>query len=78
MSFIPAKVNDNPWVERGYVRRLERLPEGNTRKQRLLYGNFDYDDSDDILYDQQTIEKMFTRKQTPSDIRYTVVDASRM
>ena len=37
MSFIPALVNDNPWVEKRYITRLERLPETSVRKQRLLY-----------------------------------------
>jgi hypothetical protein len=62
MNFIPAKVGDNPWVDKKYVGRLERLPESSIRKQRLLYGNFDFDDSPGILYDQNTIEAMYIRE----------------
>jgi len=62
MEFIPSKVNDNPWVDQKYIERLERLPDSSIRKQRLLYGNFDFDDSPNILYDTATIEKMFERE----------------
>lgn len=79
MEFIPAKVWDNPWVDRKYVERLNRLPETSIRKQRLLYGNFDYDDNPAILYDQNTIEKMYTRKYTGSDTdHYMTIDAARL
>ena len=37
MEFIPAKVGDNPWVDKKYIERLQRLPESSIRKQRLLY-----------------------------------------
>ncbi len=77
MAFIPAKVGDNPWVDRKYVIRLERLPESSIRKQRLLYGNFDYDDNPGILYDQNTIEKMFTREPSWDRTRFLVIDAAR-
>ena len=78
MEFIPAKVWDNPWVDRKYVERLERLPDKSIRKQRLLYGNFDYDDNPAILYDQDTIEKMYSRKYVGSDIEhYITIDAAR-
>lgn len=77
MSFIPAKVNDNPWVDTQYITRLERLPETSIRKQRLLYGNFDFDDSPAILFDQNTIEKVFDREYDWDKTLYIVVDAAR-
>jgi len=79
MDFIPAKVWDNPWVDRKYVERLERLPDSSVRKQRLLYGNFDYDDDPWILYDQHTIQQMFDRKpdKYADDTPYITVDAAR-
>ena len=77
MEFIQAKVWDNPWVDRKYVIRLQRLPESSIRKQRLLYGNFDYDDNPGILYDQNTIEKMFTRKYEWDKTRFLTIDAAR-
>ena len=76
-SFIPAKVNDNPWVDKKYIERLQRLPDTSIRKQRLLYGNFDYDDNPSILYDYNTIEGMFSRIARESHEKYIVVDAAR-
>ena len=79
MDFIPATVNHNPWIDRQYVVRLERLPETSIRKQRLLYGNFDFDDNPGILYDQNTIMDMFDRQldNNVDDTPYIVVDAAR-
>lgn len=78
MEFIPSKVNDNPWVDKKYIERLERLPDSSIRKQRLLYWNFDFDDSPNILYDSNTIEKMFTRKYNWDTTPYLVIDCARL
>jgi len=79
MSFLPAKVDDNPWVDEKYIDRLRRLPEESIRKQRLLYGNFDYDDSPWLLFDTNTIQKMFDRyvEHWADDTPYITVDAAR-
>ena len=77
MAFIPSLVKDNPWVWKAYVERLERLPDSSIRKQRLLYGNFDYDDNPAILFDQNTIEKMYTRVYEGDNTHYITVDAAR-
>jgi uncharacterized protein YlzI (FlbEa/FlbD family) len=45
MEFIPSLVGHNPWVDKKFIERLERLPETSIRKQRLLYGNFEFDDN---------------------------------
>lgn len=77
MKFIPAKVWDNPWIDPSYIERLERLPESSIRKQRLLYGNFDFDDNPGLLYDQNTIEKMYDRPYEWDKTLYITVDAAR-
>jgi len=77
MKFIPSLVWDNPWVWKKFIERLERLPESSIRKQRLLYGNFNFDDNPGILYDQNTIDKMFNRDYEWDDTPYIVVDAAR-
>jgi len=78
MEFIPSKVGDNPWVDIKYIERLERLPDSSIRKQRLLYGNFDFDDSPNILYDSNTIEGMFTREYQGDTTPFLIVDAARL
>jgi len=78
-AFIPSLVWDNSWVDQKYIERLQRLPESSIRKQRLLYWNFEYDDNPWILYDQNTIEKMYSRiPESKSDkTPYIIVDAAR-
>lgn len=51
--FIPALAHDNPYLPKEYIASLEDLDEAS--KQRLLYGNFDYDDDPSALiaYDAQ-------------------------
>lgn len=77
MSFIPAKVDDNPWVPENYIERLRRLPESSIRKQRLLYWNFDYDDNPWILYDERTISQMFEGTYEWDITKYLTIDAAR-
>jgi hypothetical protein len=42
-KFVKATVKDNPYISKEYIEQLERSDE--MTKQRLLYGNFDYDDT---------------------------------
>lgn len=77
MAFIPSLVWDNPWVDQKFIDRLKRLPESSIRKQRLLYGNFDFDDNPGILYDQNTLEKMFGRELEADKTPYLTIDAAR-
>ena len=76
-AFIPSLVWDNPWVDKKFIERLERLPESSIRKQRLLYGNFDFDDNPGILYDQNTLERMFGRIPEWDKTIYLTIDAAR-
>jgi phage terminase large subunit len=58
-SFIPALVYDNPFAPQTYIQNLESSTD-NTIRQRLLYGNFDYDDNDLKLYNYDCIINMFS------------------
>lgn len=42
-AFVPALVTDNPHISPAYVENLARMPEGDPMKERLYYGNWDYD-----------------------------------
>jgi hypothetical protein len=64
-------------VDKKFIDRLKRLPESSIRKQRLLYGNFDFDDNPGILYDQNTLEKMFGRELEADKTPYLTIDAAR-
>jgi phage terminase large subunit len=45
--FIPSLPTDNPFLTEEYISMLHTLPE--VQKQRLLHGNFDYDEDDRAL-----------------------------
>ena len=78
-AFIPAIATDNPFVDKAYVDRLKRLPETSVRKQRLLYGNFEYNDDDSYWFSSQTTMTAFSWLvgYKTSHIRYAVIDVAR-
>lgn len=67
-KFIKALVDDNPFGETDYKKALESL-NSEVARQRLLFGNFDYDDSPDALYDYDAICDVFTN-ETEADLKY--------
>lgn len=76
-KFIRALVTDNPFVEFDYVKRLERSWDEIT-KQRLLYGNFEYDDDPTLLFTTFQIDNMFQWPFNLGWIKFMTVDAARM
>lgn len=78
IKFLVALVTDNPHGESGYIQRLEQIKD-KIRKQRLLYGNFDYDDDDNMLMTYDTISDLFRaehRVEKPGE-RYLIIDVAR-
>lgn len=57
-SFIPALVTDNPKRQKGYEQGLDEIS-NKARKQRLRHGNWEYDDSDNVLIPYEAIEAVF-------------------
>ena len=55
--FIPALATDNKRLPKSYIEQLEKTNE--VTKQRLLYGNFDYDDTPGRLFDYNAILNMW-------------------
>lgn len=56
--FIPSLPKDNPHLSADYIEQLKTLPE--VQQQRLLYGNFDYDDDDRALCNFDKLQDCFT------------------
>lgn len=80
-AFIQALVTDNPFISRHYVNNLRSLKDKAT-KERLLFGNWEYDDDPSALFDYDAIMDLFTNKPpewgddyTPT--RYITGDISR-
>lgn len=61
--FLPSLVTDNPYLPQSYIDNLKTL--GEADKQRLLYGNFDYDDDPAALIDFEAQNDLFTNDHVP-------------
>ncbi len=60
-AFIQALENENPFNSKHYRKQLERMRDKNTR-ERLLYGNWDYNDDPSVLFENDDIQDLFTNE----------------
>lgn len=74
-KFIKALPKDNPYTTEEYIRQLENADK--KTKERLLFGNFEYDDDPNTLMEYDAIMDLFTNTVPPSAERYMVVDVAR-
>lgn len=72
--FLPSLVTDNPYLSPAYIEQLKKLPEND--KQRLLYGNFDYDDDPAAMIDFEAQNDLFYNEHVQADTanRYMTCD----
>jgi hypothetical protein len=75
-QFIYALPTDNPYLPADYIKRLHELKDEAT-KQRLLYGNFDYDDDPTALIDFTQISEIWEREPIITGQRYITADIAR-
>lgn len=75
-KFIYALPTDNPHLPEDYIKRLHELKDEAT-KQRLLYGNFDYDDDPTTLIDYGKITEIWTKTPTIATQKYITADIAR-
>ena len=75
-KFIYALPSDNPFLPADYMKRLHELKDEAT-KQRLLFGNFDYDDDPTALIDFTQITEMWERKAILTGRKYITADIAR-
>lgn len=72
--FLQSLVKDNPFISADYITNLENITDKVT-KQRLLFGNFDYDDDDGTLVTYDKIMDMFSNQFVPDEGQpYLTVD----
>jgi len=74
--FIPAFMDDNPHIFSGYKENLLSLDE--ISKQRLLYGNWEYDADEMVLVDYNKIMEAFTNQYAPTGKKYITCDVARL
>jgi len=75
-KFIFALASDNPYLPKDYIKRLHELKD-NATKQRLLFGNFDYDDDPTALIDFKQISELWDKPKLTTGIRYITGDIAR-
>jgi len=56
-KFVPALVGDNPFISDYYQQNLKKLDK--VSKERLLYGNWEYDDDPAKLFEYEKLLDMF-------------------
>jgi phage terminase large subunit len=76
VKFLQALVTDNPYIDSGYIDKLRSIKD-KVRKQRLLYGNFDYDDDDNSLMDYDSITDLFSNSFVVEGEWYITADIAR-
>lgn len=72
--FIPALATDNKTLPQSYITQLERSSE--VTKQRLLYGNFEYDDTPWRLFSYDALLDMYTNHKQLGT-KYLICDVAR-
>ena len=75
-KFVRATAGDNPYLSPSYIEQLERSDE--ITKQRLLYGNFDYDDTPGKLFRWDEITDLFTANIEEDNTTYITCDVARL
>lgn len=77
VKFIQALPTDNKKLDRGYLEHLERTLSPN-QKQRLLFGNWEYDDDPAALCDYEKIMEMFSNDfEQLRGTKYITADIAR-
>lgn len=75
--FIQAFIQDNKMIDKGYYEQLDQSLSKN-EKERLLFGNWEYDDDPSALIQYDKILDCFTNTFIPSGEKYITADIARM
>ena len=74
-AFIQALAIDNPFISPHYIDSLKTLD--NQSRERLLYGNWEYDENDNALIQYDKIIDLFTNEHIPTGKGYISADIAR-
>ena len=76
LAFIQALVTDNPDIDKFYIENLTKLDK--ISKERLLHGNWEYDDDPAIMMQYDKIVDLFTNTHILGGNKYITCDAARL
>lgn len=71
-KFIQVLAKDNPYSPEGYLEKLALMPDW-PMKQRLYYGNWEYDDDENKIYSYRDLQSLFSNPWTAGE-KYIVAD----
>lgn len=76
--FIQSLYNDNPFVATTYGQSLSKIKD-KVMRERLMYGNWEYDNDDSALMSYDKVIAIFTKMHTPDpeEEMYLSVDVAR-
>lgn len=74
-KFVQSLVTDNPFISQHYIDNLNKLPL--IDRERLLYGNWEYDDDPARLMEYDKIINIFSNSFVPAGSRYITADIAR-
>jgi len=76
-KFIYALPSDNKYLPSDYIETLKNLKDKST-KERLLNGNFDYDDDPSVMIDYENIINIFSNSHIEkTGAKYIIADIAR-
>ena len=64
-KFVQAKLQDNPHISEFYEDQLRKLDPAS--RERLLHGNWEYDDGKDKLFDYEALLNVFKNSDVKTD-----------
>lgn len=76
-AFIQSLYQDNPHTAEEYGKQLSLIRD-KSQKQRLMFGNWEYDDDPAKLIEYDAIIDMFTNEVEHSDDMYLIADIARL
>jgi hypothetical protein len=74
-AFIQSLIQDNPYISEHYIKSLQSLDKQS--KERLLFGNWEYDDNDNALIEYDKIIDLFRNEHVPGGKGFISADIAR-
>ena len=73
-KFIQILATDNPYCPKDYIQKLSLMPDW-PMKQRLFFGNWEYDDDTNKIFSYRDLQSIFTNPWMTGD-KYIITDVA--
>ncbi len=75
-QFVQSLIQDNPHISKNYIKNLQTLD--NVTKQRLLFGNWNYDEQPNMLMSYDNIDDAYTNNHVLNGQKAITCDIAMM